>query len=486
MRNKVARGGEFKINSFTLVNQFGESIDLSRIAVDFKLHESIHEHFCSGEVIINDGINVLKNYRLTGQENIRISISQLDNQGQVAKESFSIDKTFRVYSVTDVTRNPKNMIEQNYRIQFCEPRVFYTKSTRLSQVFRGTWSNILQKGLIDNGPFKVSEFDHWEPTQNDRNQFICPNLSLQEFIKVCTRNADLQVEEGTFSRSMFFYQVLNGGFRFKSFYRMTQDEFPISFSYIPREYNDVTLIGANTQGGVNSVIKSFTRPRQFDTLEGLATGAYSSNIQVYDPLLKNTYVNVYDLGKMFKGNEGHVSGYPLIHLDDPESILSPDDTTENSKSPTVRAAIDQDLALNKSFFASTHRGFNANHIFDNTGVGEQASFNGIDANNTAMLERMSLMSILRQHVTKVIIPLRTDLSVGTIVQLKLPVPELQKGKVIEDEVNDDRYLITSLNVFGNTQTGTGELHFECVKESFAKNIADANPLSKATTGGIYR
>jgi len=142
--------------------------------------------------------------------------------------------------------------------------------------------------------------------------------------------------------------------------------------------------------------------------------------------------------------------------------------------------------LNKSFFASTHRGFNANHIFDNTGVGEQASFNGIDANNTAMLERMSLMSILRQHVTKVIIPLRTDLSVGTIVQLKLPVPELQKSKVIEDEVNDDRYLITSLNVFGNTQTGTGELHFECVKESFAKNIADANPLSKATTGGIYK
>lgn len=486
MRNKVARGGEFKINSFTLINQFGEAVDLSKIAVDFKLHESIFEHFCSGEVIINDGINVLKNYRLTGQESIRISLSQLDNEGAPVRDSYSIDKVFRVYKISDITRNPKNLIEQNYRIHFCEPRVFYTKSTRMSQVFRGTWSNILQKGLIDNGPFKVDEFDHWEPTQSDRNQYICPNASLETFIKHCVNNADLEVEPGNFSRSMFFYQVLNGGFRFKSFYRMTQDQFPVDFSYRPIEYNDNTLIGANAKGGVNSVIREFTRPQQFNTLSGLQAGTYASNIQVYDPLLKNTYVNVYDMSDVYKQNEGHVSGYPLIHLDDPESILTVEDTTENMRSPTVRPALDQDLALNKSFYATTLRGFNANHIFDNTGIGEQPNFTGIDANNTAMLERISLMGILRQHVTKVKIPLRTDLSVGSIVQLRLPVPELQKEKIIVDEVNDDRYLITSLNVMGSTQTRSGEIHFECVKESYAKRIADARPLPKSSVGGIYR
>ena len=68
--------GEFFFDSFTLVNQYNESIDLQQMCSNFQLFESIYNKFVTGEVHIFDGLNVLKNFRMTGQEFIRIKIRQ--------------------------------------------------------------------------------------------------------------------------------------------------------------------------------------------------------------------------------------------------------------------------------------------------------------------------------------------------------------------------------------------------------------------------
>ena len=68
--------GEFKIDAFTLVNQYDESVDITNMVMGFKLFESIFNKFVTGEVSVADALNLPKNFRLTGQEYILISIKQ--------------------------------------------------------------------------------------------------------------------------------------------------------------------------------------------------------------------------------------------------------------------------------------------------------------------------------------------------------------------------------------------------------------------------
>ena len=86
--------GEFKITAFTLVNQYDESLDLTNMVMGFKLFESIFNKFVTGEVSIYDGLNLPKNFRMTGQEFIRIAISQKEGVKKMQKKSFLLTKHF--------------------------------------------------------------------------------------------------------------------------------------------------------------------------------------------------------------------------------------------------------------------------------------------------------------------------------------------------------------------------------------------------------
>ena len=76
MAESPLKQGEFLVESFALINQFGETLDISGIVGEFTMSESIHRKFATSVVAIIDGLNLLKNYRFTGQEFIRISLKQ--------------------------------------------------------------------------------------------------------------------------------------------------------------------------------------------------------------------------------------------------------------------------------------------------------------------------------------------------------------------------------------------------------------------------
>ena len=73
----------------------------------------------------------------------------------------------------------------------------------------------------------------WEQTKPDNKQLICPNWSVAQLTDYIVNNSQVG-ENHAFKNDMFFYQTLNGGFRFKSFDSMCTQEFPIPFSNIPR------------------------------------------------------------------------------------------------------------------------------------------------------------------------------------------------------------------------------------------------------------
>ena len=151
------KAGEFSVESLAIVNQEDESVDITDLAIGVKLFESIYNKFTTGHVNVLDGLNILGNYKFTGQEFIRISVAQKEGIGQEPDKKFTIDKTFRIYKVENVKR-PKEA-SQLFQLRFCDPRMFFCRKKRLSKMFRGSYEEMLQSALIEEANIKRRSVD---------------------------------------------------------------------------------------------------------------------------------------------------------------------------------------------------------------------------------------------------------------------------------------------------------------------------------------
>ena len=477
MNESPLKQGEFFLESLALINQFGETLDISQIVGEFTMSESIHRKFVSGVVGIVDGLNLLKNYRFTGQEFIRISVKQKEGQGDTADKDFSIDKTFRVFKADTISR-PSEKI-QSYLLSLCEPRLFNLRRTRLSRTLRGSYDDMLENVLVNEAKIPMEEFDHWEESTPDNFQFICPNWTVNKILDYCTQEANIGGDTN-YKNGMFFYQTLNGGFRFKSIDSMFEHEFPVSFSMKPRNSSDLEDVDLNAPGGLNSTILSYRKPQMFDTLKGTISGAYASHMKVYDPIRKLESEEVYDIEETFKTGK-HLSGFPMIHNGEYEYTFTAENSVGEGEPPQY-TELDIDLPPNQHFNAFFIETSDMRHSYDdNTDLTSQELFRGKENRDNATLERIAMMEILSQHRIVLTVPFRTDMNVGQIIQVSLPSAEPTSEEDTADKVNDDRYLVTDMKLVGDPTQLTGICTMECVKESYMTKIADANPLDSTAT-----
>ena len=483
---KNRQGGVFTIDAINLVNQEGESVDIQNTVLSFRLYESIYNKFVTGDINIIDGLDLIKNFKLTGEEYIRISIKQLEGMGEEAAKEFSIDKDLKVYKISAVNRIDQST--QSYVLKVCDPRMFTVRNTRVSRVMRGSYDKMLQNVLINEGHMKTDEFVHWEDTKPENQQMVIPNWTIDKFIDFCVNNSDKGLnEKAVYQNGMFFYETLNGGFCFKSIDEMFQQEFPLTFSYGSRQADTETEnIDANADGGVKTVIEAIEVPQRADTLRGMVGGAYASTQYTYDPIRKVEEVDLYSIDELFKRNaENHLSGHPLIRTGAQnevfEKVLTTENVTDAKVSPPVTEK-DVDANLGHKYDSLRITDAKMVHAFDNAEkIDDEESFKGWSAKvDTAKLERRAMLEILQQNRIIITVPLRTDLSVGTIIKLDIAPPQSSTGGVdISDKMNDNRYLITDICVNGVPADKVGKLFIECVKESYAKKIADYTPLDNS-------
>ena|SRR5210317_356539 len=482
MEKRNFNPGEFVIEAMTLVTPEGDSIAIEGIVANFRLFESIYNKFVSADISIIDGVNLLKNYKITGQEHVRLSLRGKEGVGDTSEKKFSIDKTLRVYKVLNNIRVDDK--SQTYQLKLCEPRLFYIQKQRMSRTFRGSYSSMILKTMKEFGSMKDAEVDFWESTLPQNVQFICPNWTINKFLDYCVNNADRSVN-AAWRNGYFLFQTLNGGFRFMSVDEMFEREFPVAFNYYPKSASVDSLdIPINAPGGLNSTVLRYEKPQLFDTLRGQIAGAYASSTRVYNPLKKIEEEHHYDLAKTMKRGT-HLSGFPIIRLDDEEVILEPENQIDPFVSPPS-VPKDADFAPNKAFNSVVIEDFNMMH---NYGEADDITlpeiFEGNKVVDSARLERRALLEILQQHVMKLDIPFRTDISCGSIITLDIPEPEVKKpDNKIKNELNDNRYLITDLCFEGYPFKKSGVIHVECVKESFAKDIASYKPLENVAGGEI--
>ena len=471
----------FSLKAIHLVNQEGMSVNLSGVTVGFRLYESINSKFITGDVGIIDSVNLLKHYRFTGQEYIRISLTHGEGDGEEEEGEVPplLDMTFRVYKLSN-QEQPKEIV-QSYVLKICDPTMFIANTTRMSRVFRGSYSDMLLTAVNEVMQVPLTSIENWETTESDNHQFVCPNWKVSSFIDFIAGQAD-KGTDSAWRSGMFFYQTLRGGFQFRSIDQMCSGKTSSPDANAEpmnkvHEFISKPTTGAGDVQTRNQILE-ISKPQVFDTLLGTVKGAYASRSKTYDFVRKLEGDDRYDIEETFNRNKtGHVSGHPLLRTermlnDGMERGLTTSNPLGTESPPVLTVPHFFSAPPNKQQDNLVIYDYNSNHDFDdNTDISTDEVFQGQHIKDNSKLERIALLELLQQHRTIITIPIRTDVSVGNIIQLHIPEPELQEGEQSnKDQINDNRYLVVDMCLTAVLLQSEGSLQLTCIKESFAKDI----------------
>lgn len=478
--------GQFKVHCITLANQEGETSDIQAAVGQIDLYENIFDTFITGTLRVFDGLNLLERFRVFGQEYVHIKISQYEGTGEEAAKSYTIDKNLRIYKITDVDRVSSNLY--TYLIHLVDPRMFFTRKARLSTTYRGAISDMIANLCIDKAHISKEEFDLFEETKPDNLQFIIPNWTVHQTIDYLTRESMTMDSDAVWSNPFFFYQTVNGGFRFASIDSMLQMKFPLEFTYNLARSTQVDSASKtleDKESGKATQILSVTTSKRFNIIEGLEMGMYAGRKNSYDMITKISKDVLFDLGEVYKRNpKGHLSGYPIVRIsDDFEKIVEGGEVIDEDTPPDYRE-VDIDTNLTKSYDAHYKISQNMNHRF---GVSDDYTANDVfrnidfDSDSADSFERNAMEKLLHQNVTRITIPGRTDIQCGLVLHAEIPMVQVDDN-IVKNPFDDNQFLITGIKYEFKTATKESFCHLECVKESLAAEIE----TSKLEVSDAYR
>ena len=485
--------GEVAVENITLVNQEKDTIDLTYVCSNIKLYEGIDKHFVSGRISIVDGIDLIKYYKITGQESLTIRLKARD-ETKKAESPFRtvVERTFKVYALTD------GKVEGNlqyYTLSFIDPNAILAEQKRISQTLRGSYSDMLlslwQEHFQWNRPPK-SYTDHWEQTLPASNAITVPNWTLQQIITYIVSNAS--DDKAMWKNSYFFFDTVcvppgikeffrpSGTYRFMSLKTMTEEmQIPVAFDPFPR--NAIVAgenISVNMPGqGLNTQILHYERPQTANTRKGAVEGAYASRLLAYDPIRKITIHKKYSIKDVYDKQskfDGKPNSFPIIRLGEEEYFHAgiQDDEGKFELTPIGHLPEPEgEIASNALTLMKvnmTNAYSDDDKLFDkNTAKNVSTNWVGDEWNDTGHLERHALLSLFEQQTVKVSIPFRPDIVCGSTIQLNIPTYESEDVRVV-NKFNTGAYIITKAVYDINPMKNTGVIQLNCVKDSYAVDV----------------
>lgn len=449
MMNTQDRDQVGMVNLQEVTIQYGsnesEKTDIINLVDRISIYESIFSKHTTGNVVVVDANNLIKNKLLTGQENITITCSMDDPDNRSGGRE--IQRTFRLYKISNLIR--QGDLIQTYTMHFCDPLMYRSKEERISQALRGSHKDMLETLFeeISGDPMFIPLFTEFEETQGDNHQFVVPNWSVNKTLDWLVNNSN-PIKEESYKNSMFLYQDLFGQYRFKSMDSMLYDSEQDGFTHLGRGQIDPK----SPEFERRKVILSSNKPQEFDTLRGLSTGAYASLLKIYDPIRKIESIKEYDIEDTTQRRQDSRDNNSILAK---ESPLTPLITKEGTLPKPHK--LEQPATILHEYTTT--------HMFDNKdSVDDEEVFIGVKHTDNSKLERHALIEILNQNRIEVVVPFTTDLSAGNSISLDLPLGEVSIG--LQDQVKQDNtYLITGVSIHIDNVTHIGTTNLECSKES---------------------
>lgn len=251
----------FNLEQITLFSTNGTNVDLKLIVDELNIYEDIFSNVVTGDILVTESINIVSQYAIHGNEYLRIVFS--------SPEFPSYDKYFRVYKISD--KNLKTMNSVQYKLHFCSEEFILNQQIRLSKSYKGLYLNEIVDDIISNvlDVDITKRFPIFSGAQ--LKDVIIPNMRPFEAINWL---ASMAVTDEL--NSAFLCYENRYGFNFRSLSDLYQQD----AVKIVRIKAKNTTDASKPDNIIN--IDRFEIKQQFNVLDGINAGAYSSFVTKLD------------------------------------------------------------------------------------------------------------------------------------------------------------------------------------------------------------
>lgn len=399
----------------------GNTMNITNQVINLQIFEDLFSPFISGNVIVKESLDILNSLPITGQEWLDIHV-----RTPTFDDKTDIKQRFFVYKISD----RDYVAERNvvYKLHFISEHALKDAATIISKGYKGKVSDIATEILKDwVGEKNIGDV---EPTKNN-NRYVSNFWTPTKNLNFLCNNA-INLDDAP---SYISFQNREG-FNFKSLYKMYKSESAQQFNYNLKG-RQILPTGQASRLIDNDYkrINSIELPDSFDNVYKMTQGAFASTLHSYDVVTKEYKVDRYQYRDDFDA-KAHLNKFPLTPKNMEEYF--------NPKSSIITD-------------------------FRQYGIFNQY---GDVSNYKIMQERTSSLIQAEGIPIRILVPGRTDYTVGLKVNVEIMKPE---PTTEEDDTNEQRdntfsgdYIIAAINHSINRERH--ECSIELVKDSWLKNV----------------
>lgn len=413
--------GQVLLDNLVLISfKTGNYLQIQDYLVEMNIYESIFSPTVSGEIILTDSRNLIKDFALLGDEYLSVTV-----RTPTLSTERSISKIFRIYALED-KRYAKDGGTLLYKLSFASIESFHDLLNPIYRAFEGKpeeiVSNIYHQYLVAGRNIQIS--GEPEPPKNpltilgetsNKIKFVSPGWTP---VRCINWIASKSLPANGHPANYLFWETTKGFYfgNFEEIFRRSDQTVVGNYVYSLPKITTPTPEDLKTSQFMYN-IKSLSVGKTFDQMRNLMSG-YIANRLIDVNLYNKNFQNIdYDHGDNFRN-------YTHLDKDNPVPLFE----LNTSRNPAAYRDIN----------------FSYPHLHtDNT--------ENFDVKNKFIWgNRRSNMVELNNFQMEVVIPGRTDIECGQLINITIPKKEPgaltdeDKVKNENDEMFSGNYLITNL------------------------------------------
>jgi hypothetical protein len=415
--------GDVNIDKIEIISNNGFSQEITNQVIALEIYEDMFSPFISGVLAVKDSLDFTNLFPFVGEEfvNIKIRTPSFNEKTKIIDDQFYIFKVNNRIKVGDRATA--------YEIHFFSREAMVDLNKKVSRAYEGKVSDIA-KAIITDGTHGLESKKTYviEDTPNG-GKFISNFWSPVKNINYISENATNKNGAASY---LFFEN--RKGFNFVSTEYLYKQEQLQDFVY-DNYMRDFKQDGTSTR----NVEKEYKRiidiniPLLYDYIDRSRLGLYASKMIAYDMTTKKYIAKNFDMLEQFN-TTAHLNPYPLT-----------------SKKNIRRS---QAVIIN---YAKYYNNFN----------------NYTDVTNSKTVQkRMSLLAQADANKVEIVVPGRTDYTVGQKVYLKLnkfnPIQATESNTDVLDKMFSGNYIIATCTHAIDREKH--ECHMQLIKDSYLMDL----------------
>jgi len=239
--------GEFLVEECKIISTTGQMFDINHIVEEINIFENIYTTAISGDLVIKDTTNIIKNIPIIGEERL---ILKVQTPQEKPEPDSTIDFTLSpliIYKIN--SQQGQGEASQVISLQFGSLEGFRNQTCRVSQSYSGQTNEIVEKILRDTTYLNSKKSFFFEPTAN-LAKIVFPNIKPFACIKHLASISNSGSNNS--SPSYLFYETTKG-YHFRTFDSICREEPKFQFKEnIGAQLNDQGIV--DVQANLDTIV----------------------------------------------------------------------------------------------------------------------------------------------------------------------------------------------------------------------------------------